>query len=284
MELVAKIYDWNIYKTELDFEESIISYVYNDDNPLEIRALAINRLVDRYLLLKEAIDKGTEVSDEEIDNAIMELLDRCDSPVVSILIDRFGRGDQLEQIIRTHLMISKYISSLETNLTIPSEDRLKQFYEERKDFFCRDEEVRVSQILLKGKDDEIGQRIQDIRKCIKCRDDFYTVQIAEEDDSTKANRGDLGYFPRGRMLHQIDNVAFSLALNEVSQPFKTRYGYHILLMTDKKEKQTIPYEEIRDCLKNSVTDIEEELSIARILHNARERARGQIEILITVNS
>lgn len=48
-------------------------------------------------------------------------------------------------------------------------------------------------------------------------------------DSGSAKRdGSLGYFGRGKMVKQFEEVAFSLAIGQVSQPVKTEYGYHII--------------------------------------------------------
>lgn len=46
--------------------------------------------------------------------------------------------------------------------------------------------------------------------------------------------GDLGYFGRGRMVPEFDQAAFSLPVGEISEPIKTQFGWHLLVVTDHR--------------------------------------------------
>jgi len=61
------------------------------------------------------------------------------------------------------------------------------------------------------------------------------------EDNTADEGGDLGWFPRGRMVEDFDTVAWKLNVNEVSRPVKTRFGWHLIKLLGKKtEKETSP--------------------------------------------
>lgn len=56
-----------------------------------------------------------------------------------------------------------------------------------------------------------------------------------EDPSAKQNKGDLGYFKAFNMITQFENVAYNTKKGEVSMPFRTNYGFHIIYVTDQQE-------------------------------------------------
>ena len=58
-----------------------------------------------------------------------------------------------------------------------------------------------------------------------------------EDPSAKINSGNLGYFSAFRMVYPFENAAYNTNVGEVSKPFRTRFGYHILKVTDKRESR-----------------------------------------------
>jgi len=54
-----------------------------------------------------------------------------------------------------------------------------------------------------------------------------------EDPGSAANGGDLGYFAKGTMVAEFEEVAFKLKEGQISKPVKTIYGYHIIKLVDK---------------------------------------------------
>jgi len=81
-------------------------------------------------------------------------------------------------------------------------------------------------------------KIIDIKKRLDAGEDFETLAVKySEDPSVKDNSGDLGYFSAFRMVYPFENAAFSTPLGNVSKPFKTRFGYHVLKVTDKRDNR-----------------------------------------------
>ena len=106
------------------------------------------------------------------------------------------------------------------------------------------EEVRASHILLaypkKGKKDSIAlkKKLEEIRKRILNGEAFDKVaKEVSSDPSAKINGGDLGYFSAFRMVYQFEDAAYKTKVGEVSKPFGTRFGYHILKVTDKRKSR-----------------------------------------------
>lgn len=106
-------------------------------------------------------------------------------------------------------------------------------------------EVRASHILVlvdEGATPEdtlkAYNKILDIKKRIDNGEDFVKVaQQFSEDPSVKENNGDLGYFSAFRMVYPFENAAFKTNVGQVSKPFRTRFGYHLVKVVDKRDNR-----------------------------------------------
>ena len=58
-----------------------------------------------------------------------------------------------------------------------------------------------------------------------------------EDPSAKENKGDLGYFTAFKMVYPFENAAFTTPVGSISKPFRTRFGYHIIKVTDVRQNR-----------------------------------------------
>ncbi|MEH7072435.1 peptidylprolyl isomerase [Neobacillus drentensis] len=70
------------------------------------------------------------------------------------------------------------------------------------------------------------------------------------DEGSKANGGDLGWFGTGKMDPDFEKAAYALKVNEISAPVKSQFGYHIIQLTDKKEKK--PFAEMKSEIETQV--------------------------------
>ena len=107
------------------------------------------------------------------------------------------------------------------------------------------QEVRASHILIlvdEGASPEdtlkAYTKVLDIKKRLEAGEDFISVaQQFSEDPSVKENNGDLGYFSAFRMVYTFENAAFNTNVGQISKPFRTRFGYHIVKVTDKRNNR-----------------------------------------------
>jgi len=103
-------------------------------------------------------------------------------------------------------------------------------------------DVRASHILVMVEEGAIPadtlkayNKMLDIIKRIESGESFEALAAKfSEDPSAKDNKGDLGYFSAFRMVYPFENAAYKTAVGSVSKPFRTRFGYHILKVADKR--------------------------------------------------
>lgn len=105
------------------------------------------------------------------------------------------------------------------------------------------EEVRASHILIGVKPDatpadtlQAYNRIMDLRAKALAKENFGTMAVTySEDPSAKQNQGDLGYFTAMQMVYPFENAAYSGMPGEIVGPVRTRFGYHLLKIDDRKK-------------------------------------------------
>ncbi|MBA3705362.1 MAG: peptidylprolyl isomerase, partial [Bacteroidetes bacterium] len=109
------------------------------------------------------------------------------------------------------------------------------------------EDVRASHILVKVEESalpkdtlEAYNKIMKIRARILKGEDFNKVAAEKgisDDPSAKDNGGDLGYFTSLQMVYPFENAAYITKVGTVSMPVRTRFGYHIIKVTDRRKAQ-----------------------------------------------
>lgn len=99
-----------------------------------------------------------------------------------------------------------------------------------------EEQVHARHILV-----ETEEEIRAVKDRLDAGEDF--AEVAAEvslDTSNKDDGGDLGFFPRGAMVSEFEDVAFSTPVGEVSEPFQTQFGWHVLQVLEKEERELDP--------------------------------------------
>lgn len=121
--------------------------------------------------------------------------------------------------------------------------KIDQLVEEA--YYRTKNEVRASHILVQVPQNALPsdtlqayKRIMGLRKRVLDGEDFGAVASGpggSEDPSAKNNKGDLGYFTAFQMVYPFEDMAYKTDKENVSMPFRTRFGYHILYIKDQRE-------------------------------------------------
>lgn len=125
--------------------------------------------------------------------------------------------------------------------------------------FTDKEQAKAQHILVKTSptmtEAQALAKIEGIAKTLT-KDNFTDMaKKHSEDPGSKDRGGDLGYFGRGAMVKEFDDNAFALPVGEISKPFKTSFGYHIMLVNDRKSAGVKPLEQVKkDIAKKLLTE------------------------------
>jgi len=228
--LVATIDGEDIYMSEVNERWDELPEGYKEQITKDS---LIQSLIDEKIILKEGVSAGLKVTSEEVQEAYVKLLEERDLPREAFLtvLEEEGRTE-IEMLRRLQL------SLLAIKLVDPY---VKQLYEQHKEEFVIGETVRASHFLVKTLEEaEAG-----ITR-IKAGEDFNDVASEiSTDPSAQVNKGDLGFFERGVMVAEFEEAAFTLSIGEMSEPVKTQFGYHVILVQEKKPLRNITLDEAK---------------------------------------
>ncbi len=127
-------------------------------------------------------------------------------------------------------------------------ETIQQHYEASKADYTVGEEITASHILLAAEPEA-----HEVLKELEQGKDFAAVAKAKSIGPSASKGGALGTFGRGRMVAAFEEAAFVLKTGEISAPVQTRFGYHVIKVTDRTAARTKPFEEVRDEIRNALT-------------------------------
>lgn len=162
--------------------------------------------------------------------------------------------------------------------------QMKEYYEKNQAMFTGKEKARASIILIKidkskGADGEKAARdkIQKLADKIKGGADFSAVAKESSQDSLAKKGGDLGLFSKDtRMPAEFKKQAFSLEPGSVSAVFKTRHGFHLMKVTEKKPGGLSPFEKEKDRIEKTLRHMEIKKRMPEYIQALRKNADVKI--------
>ena len=201
------------------------------------------------LLLKKAISNEYKVSEKELKEAIKEQKENYGENFEPFLKQQNWTEEFFEQQVELTVLNEKLVE----NLDEVSEEQIKDEYEKMK------KEIHARHILVEDKKtaDEVLAKLKD-------GGDFSELAIEySTEPAAKETGGDLGWFGPGKMVQEFEVAAFSLPENELSEPVKTSFGYHVIEVTETRDVElTETYEELKAGIENGLKKqmFEEELA------------------------
>lgn len=247
-EIIAKVDNYIVLKSEL--ERAYQDYITNGGSPSpQVRCQYLALLLRNKLMMAKAEIDSVVVLDAEVDANTQNRMDMIlaqSGKTVDELEALYGKT--MEQIrmelrdqIKEQMVVSKMEETMTDGITVTPAEVRKFFNKIPKDslpYFSAS--VEVAQIVKVAEVSEEQENItkaelNGLRNRLMAGEDW--AKLAKEfsdDPSVLSNGGDMGWSGRGRMVPEYEATAFRLKPNEISMPFKSPFGYHIMQLLERR--------------------------------------------------
>ncbi|MEG7841896.1 peptidylprolyl isomerase PrsA [Bacillus mobilis] len=170
------------------------------------------------MVMEKVLIKNYKVEDKEVDKKFDEMKKQYGDQFDTLLKQQGIKEETLKTGVRAQLAQEKAIEKTITD------KELKDNYKP---------EIKASHILVK--DEATAKKVKEELGQGKSFEEL--AKQYSEDTGSKEKGGDLGFFGPGKMVKEFEDAAYKLKKDEVSEPVKSQFGYHIIKVTDIKEPE-----------------------------------------------
>jgi peptidyl-prolyl cis-trans isomerase SurA len=257
-----EVVTWAELRSVIDIEaKHLLEELPEEERRQRIKELEkeyLSRMIDVRLQLQEAGRLQLNVSEADIDSAIDDIKIKYNLTDETLTASLGKEGLTLEEYRRNlteQILLSKIVSIEVKSKVFVSDSDIEKYYESNREKYRDEEQVKIRQIFFSRPTDdskmtETESRARDVVSRARAGEDFIKLAGELSEDVGRESGGDLGYIARGDVVKEVEDVAFALRPGEVSDPFWSAAGLHIIMV----EKLVKPVEsqevrkEIRDIL------------------------------------
>jgi peptidyl-prolyl cis-trans isomerase SurA len=224
------------------------------------------RMIDNMLIEQEAKKAGisANVKEEDVMNVIRDMLVKQKISMQDLLKNLELEGSSIEVVkkdIKSQIIRMKLLKREVKDKIIVTDEEIGEYYNKHRQEYEGKESVRMKQILLlipPGADDTVKNKIRKeaslLRQLILKGESFDALAAKYSQGPAAAQGGDVGFIERGTIIPEVETVAFSLPVEQVSEIIESSLGFHIIKVVDKKGAGLKPMAMVREEIKTKIED------------------------------
>jgi parvulin-like peptidyl-prolyl isomerase len=213
-------------------------------------------VIEKILINQEAEDNGDKIPPEQVQTALAKLKEQYDNPEQLYKDFNAENDEQITRDIEKQMRVEQRIGQVCKDLPKPSQAAIQKYYEENQEQFKSGERTRVAHIVryVNWQTDEqtAYEAISKAHEELKSGAVFEAVVDKYTDCADSG--GDLGFVMKGQMVEEFEDVVFNLGAGQVSDIFRTRFGFHIAKVYAKEPAAVASLEEVKDRITDALKE------------------------------
>jgi peptidyl-prolyl cis-trans isomerase SurA len=247
-------------------------------------ALFLEKLIDMRLQLQEAKRIGLDVSPEEVKEA-MENIKRkyslTDKSLEEYLAKEGLNVESYKKSLSEQILVNQFLNKQVRSKIVISDDEIKSQIDTYKANLINDESFKIRQIFLKKpKEDAERKAVEEkaslILQRLKSGEDFSELAQELSEDPSGKQGGDLGYVKKNLLAKDFIEALSKMKAGDVSQPFRTEKGLHIIKLEDKTSAQST--EDIKENIRKQLMEQQFMEKYKSLIKDLREKAHIEIRL------
>ncbi len=210
-----------------------------------VRDWARENIIERTVLRQEAAKDPAPVPPEEIDRLFHEVRDQSPSQSGCILP---GSDEHVRSEVEVRYRVDRVLAKATANVSPPKNKDVADYYVKHRKEFMSEESIHAAHIVKnvgEGVDEEAARAvIGEVERELRAGADF--AELADRLSDCPGRGGDLGFFPRGQMVDEFDDVVFGLQPGQVSGVFRTAFGFHIAKLIERRPAGPLTLQEVKE--------------------------------------
>jgi parvulin-like peptidyl-prolyl isomerase len=278
-EVIIKINDREI--TYGEFQDTFKKLFIEDEAATEIKdeelrnlkMALVNQFLEEELLLEEAKKVALNVDANELSRELEEIKkEYAGDAFEPTILSKYGSMEEWKEELKKKLLIKKVIDKAITSKLTVKESDARKYYKEHIADYKVEEQIRALMIVVKM-EDEANQ----IRERLKKGENF--AKLAEEVSLGPEGKkgGDLGFFSKGIMPKEFEDVVFSLPVGKLSQVIKTVYGYHIFRVEEKRGAKDLKFSEVKNQIINKLKKEKSDAEFQVWMKELKQKAKIEVK-------
>jgi parvulin-like peptidyl-prolyl isomerase len=232
-------------------------------------------VIEMVLIKQEAKKHGDPIPKEQVESALAKIKEQyADQEQLYKNFDA-KNDEKIKEAIELQMRVERRLEEVHKDIPEPSKQDVSQYYEDNKEQLKSPEQIRVAHIVKHinwQTNEEAAQNI--IRQALdELKKGAVFETLAQKYSDCPENGGDLGYIRRGQMVEEFEDVVFNLGPGQASDIFRTRFGFHIAKVYDRKPPVIPELKEVKSQIADALKEQAKSKAIDDFIDQLKSKAK-----------